>query len=346
MRNTAIFCFVSVLLAAALLISPPVATSASPTKSPLEIEKPAIDKLARLSASEHAMILFSLGNYITGYATDGRVEWIETGNTTTLTCGWPHPALSHNGNYVAFIKGSSTVSKACRIVVFNISDKSQHELIETDDDPGEISWAWDDSEIVYWDHGLNAVSIRGGKHLLLPPAKLKIDKRQFSHWVWYPMQWAHNDMGVAIELSTDVPIKNSDETKTQSVIAVVKDGVARIIDNGSQPAVSPLRNRLAYYHDGAIATVNFDGTDRQVVSSAPRQLFFMHEELFESLVWSPDAKQLFFGTIVSEDRRDKLYLLDVKSGHRNTFLSRTSMTIRGWHRSAGFPMENTHGSTE
>jgi hypothetical protein len=40
---------------------------------------------------------------------------------------------------------------------------------------------------------------------------------------------------------------------------------------------------------------------------------------------------LFFGTIVSENRRDKLYLLDVKSGRRERFLSETSIGIRGWH---------------
>jgi hypothetical protein len=52
--------------------------------------------------------------------------------------------------------------------------------------------------------------------------------------------------------------------------------------------------------------------------------------LFGNIVWSPDGNRLFFGTIVSENRRDNLYLLDVKSGHREQFQSHTSITIRGW----------------
>jgi len=59
-------------------------------------------------------------------------------------------------------------------------------------------------------------------------------------------------------------------------------------------------------------------------------MLFFKDELFWNIVWSPDGKRLFFGTIVSEDRRDDLYLLDVKSSRREQFLSHTSITIRGW----------------
>ena len=169
--------------------------------------------------------------------------------------------------------------------------------------------------------------------VLLPAIRMKIDNRQFSDWVWYSMQWMHNDKEVVVELSTDTPTKQPGETVTQSMIVAVKDGTPKIIDSGSRPAVSPLTNRIAYYQDDAIVTNNFDGTASVVVARAPRQLLFMREEFFSKIVWSPDATKLFFSTIVSEDRRDKLYLLNVKTGHSDLFLSGTSMTIRGWHNS-------------
>jgi hypothetical protein len=59
-------------------------------------------------------------------------------------------------------------------------------------------------------------------------------------------------------------------------------------------------------------------------------MLFFKEQLFGKIVWSPDGNRLFFGTIVSENRRDNLYLLELKSGRREPFLSHTSIAIRGW----------------
>lgn len=103
-----------------------------------------------------------------------------------------------------------------------------------------------------------------------------------------------------------------------------------MVDVGSRPSVSPISDRIAYYGRDGVVAVNADETGRSVLARAPGALF-LKEDLFGNIVWSPDGNRLFFGTIVSENRNDNLYLLDVKSGRRERFLSHTSITIRGWH---------------
>lgn len=95
--------------------------------------------------------------------------------------------------------------------------------------------------------------------------------------------------------------------------------------------VSPISDRIAYYAPEGIIAINADATGKTVLAKVPRAVLFSKDELFWKIVWSPDGNRLFFGTIVSENRRDNLYLLEVKSGRRERFLSHTSITIRGWH---------------
>ena len=318
------------LLVASLLLAATTLGTETPTKSLLEVEKPGIDKIAQLTAKEHSAILFAIADQLIGYAKDGHIEWIKSNhNPQRVTCAWPHPALSHAGLRVAFVSDSDE-PKHCRIVVRDVPTGVQRELIETADDPGEISWSWDYTEIAFLDHGISAVSVKDGvKRVILPSSMRKIGDQEFTFGVWYPMQWLHNNKDLVVELNTEIPTKEPGTYKQQSNLLLVSGGGARVIDIGSQPAVSPKSDRMAYYAPEGILATNVDATGKTVLTKAPGAVFFK-DELFWKIAWSPDGNRLFFGTIVSENRRDNLYLLDVKSGHREQFLSHTSITIRSW----------------
>jgi dipeptidyl aminopeptidase/acylaminoacyl peptidase len=319
------------LLVALLLLAPTALVSEVATK-PTEVEKPGINKVAQLTAREHSTILFTVADHAIGYAKDGAVEWINPDHQSSRnSCAWPHPALSHDGMRVAFVSDGDT-PEHCRIVIHDILTGAERELVETADDPGEISWSWDDAEIAFFDHGISALSVRHGvKRLILSFPVKKIGDHEFTFWVWYPMQWLHNGKDLVVELNTEIPTKEPGTYNQQSNLLLVTGGNARMIDIGSQPAVSPISDRIAYYASEGVAAINPDKTGKAVLADAPRTLLFFKGELFWKIVWSPDGNRLFFGTIVSENRRDNLYLLDVKSGRREQFLSHTSIAIRGWH---------------
>lgn len=219
----------------------------------------------------------------------------------------------------------------CQIVIQDVPTGVQRKLIETADDPGEISWSWDDNEIAFFDRGIAAVSVRDGvKRMLLAYPLKRIGGHEFTFWVWYPMQWLHNGTDLVVELNTEIPTKEPGTYNQQSNVLLVSGGDARVIDVGSQPAISPISDRIAYYSSEGLVAINADAAGKTILAKAPRTMLFFKDELFWRIVWSPDGNRLFFGTIVSEDRRDDLYLLDVKSGRREQFLSHTPITIRGW----------------
>jgi hypothetical protein len=219
----------------------------------------------------------------------------------------------------------------CRIVIHNIPTGSEQELVQTTDDPGEISWSWDDTEIAFFDHGISAVSVRNGvKRVLLPYPMRKIGGHEFTFGVWHPIQWLHDGKGLVVESNTEIPLKEPGTYHEQSNLLLVSGGDARMIEIGSQPAVSPTSDQIAYYAPEGIARINPDKTGKEVLAEAPRTMLFFKDDLFWKIVWSPDGKRLFFGTIVSENGHDNLYLLDVKSGRREQFLLHTSIAIRGW----------------
>jgi Tol biopolymer transport system component len=316
---------------AILLLASAARGNDSGTQSPLELERPGIDKIARLTATEHSTMLFAIADHLIGYAKDGHIEWINANrDAQRVTCGWPHPALSHDGLRVAFVSDSDKPGH-CRIAIHDTPTGVQRELVETTDDPGEISWSWDDTEIAFFDHGISAVSVRGGvKRVLLPYPMKKIGDHEFTFWVWYPMQWLHNGRDLVVELNTEVPTREPGTYTQQSNLLFVSGGGARVIDVGSEAAVSPASDRIAYYTSEGIVAANADGSGKTILARAPSSMLFFKDELFWKIVWSPDGNRLFFETAVSENRRDNLYLLNVKSGRREQFLSHTSITIRGW----------------
>lgn len=252
----------------------------------VELERAGIDKIARLTAAEKSTILFTLADYIVGYAKEGRVEWISSTDNRNRPCGWPHPALSHDGLRVALVLSSDT-PKRCRIMIYDIPTATQRQLAETSDEPGEISWSWDDGEISFFERGISAISVKNGvKRMLLPFPRKVDDSHQFTFSVWHPMQWLHNGRGLVVELETEIPTKEPGTHTYHGNLLLVSGGDAQVIDVGSRPAVSPVSDRIAYYTSGAILAINADKTGRIVLAKAPRTMLLFSETLFGNIVWS------------------------------------------------------------
>ncbi len=300
-----------------------------PETSLAERERSGIAKIARLTKLERSTILFTLNDNVVAYAREGQVGWVTTEDKNRRDlCGWPHPALSHDGKRVAFVLPTKGGDR-CRIVIDDIRTSTQHDLVELGDQPGEMSWSWDDTQIAFFDSEVTAVSVATGAKRILRRHRMSGDPR-LSYWAWNSVQWLHNDRDVLVELDEAVPTSRPGERTTPSDLLLFSGDTAHLIGSCWRPAVSPTSDRIACYAHEGIVTMNSDGTGKTVLAKAPRQLLFFREELWGTIAWSPDARRLFFGTWVSEDRRDTVYLLDVTSGRRQTFQSRTSIRIRGW----------------
>jgi len=299
-------------------------------ESLLKYEKDHIEKIRRFSDQERSTILFTVGGDVVGYARQGVLTWVDSGARPPM-CGWPHPSLSHDGTRIAFVSSSPTPRK-CLIVIYDIRSRERRTLIETSDDPGEISWSWDDTEVAFLDQGIHSINVTSGnKRELLSVAKRTIGGRRFTSWVWFPMQWLHNNKDLVIELQTEVALKEPGSHWYQSNILFVKSGDPTLFGPGSDPVVAPDGDRFAYYAEAGVMVTQVNGKETRVLSPPPRSLLFFQEDLAGPIVWSPDASRLFFGTVVSENRSDKVYLLNVRSGKGETFLTKTSIAIRGWH---------------
>lgn len=312
-------------LLVALLLSTAILSSEAKENTLQEREKPGIDKIARLTAREHSTILFTLANELMGYAKDGHVTWIDPGHSPSyIECQYPHPALSHDGLRVAFVSDGDPGRK-CSIVIYDIPTGERKTLVGTEDDPGEIAWSWDDKEIAFLEHGISTVSVadRSREAFPLPWADKECHEMRVS--VWQTYEWFRNGRGFILEFIADIPTKQPGTYTSRSEIFIVRDDNAHLLDIGHQPAVSPDSDRVAYYAREGILEINPDGSGRKVLWRASKpwpllsaccpNVFPPFSALLDKpIVWSHDGSQLFYGTWESEDYRDSIYLLDVKSG--------------------------------
>lgn len=296
-------------------------------------ERRGIEKLAALTAVDHSTLLFTIENETVGFARDGAVGRI--GHDWKGGCNrWTHPALSHDGARVAYVSADEREGQPlhdCRIAIYDFASGSEWTLLTTSDDPGEISWSWDDSRIVYmdrWGEGLSEVSVA-------TLARRKIPGGAGRWWVWYPTQWLHNERDLVIERSHEQPTGKPNEYTEQSDLFRLKKGSAERIAQGESPSVSPRSDRIAYFDGANVAIINADGTGKRIVARNPRTALFFRVDLAGPIVWSPDGEWLLFRSIEDEYGSGRLFMLDLESGKRSTLLRGTTISVRGW--SAGTP---------
>ena len=291
-------------------------------------ERAGIRRLAQLTAKDHSTILFTINDETIGLVKDGAVgrigrDWIHHCNRLT------HPALSHDGRQVAYVADGESEDRplrSCRIVIHELATGVDRTLIETNDDPGELSWSWDNTRILFFDppRGLSEVSVANS---IAKPISRRTPGRFFA---WYPMQWLHNNQDLVVERSEEVPTGAPRTVIEQSMLFTARADGAHLLALGSSPSVSPLSDRIAYFSIDGLAMINPDGSDKQLIARNPR-VFFSRADLGGPIVWSPEGGQLFFSAIETEYRSGRLFLVAVKSGKPRTFLSLTSIRIRGWH---------------
>ncbi len=304
----------------------------SETEWLLRVERPRIDKIAALTAQEHSIVLFSIAEYIVGYAKDGQLHWIST--TTGSPCPNAFPALSHHGDKVLYQVAAE--DHKCHLLVYNTTLHSSQQVLEKEGGAYfGTSWSWDDSQITFFDsRGVIILTIENGnQHVVLPQAELKKDGYSFEGGI----QWLH-DGRLILTLEKFIPdTKQRDPrwTSGESVIyiASVNDGQAHVLGIGNWPSVSPMSDEIAAFADNKLVVMTADGSQQRVVSNAPRYPHYL--PLFRGylgghIVWSPDAGRLFFMNIVSDNGADNIYLVDLRAGQRRLFLEKTSVSIIGW----------------
>jgi hypothetical protein len=168
---------------------------------------------------------------------------------------------------------------------------------------------------------------------MVPSSQLTIDGTPFGHLLGFSgaVQWTHDGNKLLAGFALDVPTRQPDTYNVEYRIELANDGILSKFDSGSDASVSPVADRIAWYSYNKIILANVDGTDRRVLTGAPRWMGIVPEGFGgRRLTWSPDGKQLFFGVVMSENCSDDVYLLQVETGRHRRFLHHTCITIRDW----------------
>ncbi len=307
-----------------------------------QIEQAHIEKVAQFTAKEHAAILFAIGDQVVGYASEGTAHKLDLphGNSRCVQ----NPALSHSGRYLAYLNGQQ--SEHCEILLLELATGKVRALAELAHQPFELSWSWNDSEIVFVDmqgHSpcIQAVSLQDGAvRVLVPPSQLVVNLSPtgiiFRFDSSFPIEWSRSERELMADFSRDVPTMQTNVYSSQPVevrIQLGKGNTVAEVGDGYGATVSPVADRIAWYQDSKIVAANIDGSDRQVLTGAPRWLGIFPGDFKGPLVWGPDGNRLFFGTFESETCRDSVYLLRADTRRARRFLSGTCIVVLDWRSS-------------
>lgn len=314
----------------------PAGTTAEEDAELWHFEGRNIAKVAQFTARQHATVLFTIDGLV-GFATAGTARRLDLPRGGS-GCANLNPALSHDGRLVAFITGDEP--KSCRIAIFEIASGKVRPLTDLKSNPGQLSWSWDDSEIAFFhwslsDPSVQAVVLRDGSvRTMVLFRQLTAHGMPFGYLVRFdasaPVQWSRLGNELFVGIIGDVPTRQPNAYTVEFSIERARDGVLSKFSEGGGATVSPVAERVAWHVGNKIVTANLDGTDRRVVSESPRWMGVMHEDLGGSPTWSPDGKQIFFGTVVSENCSDEVYLLQVGTGRYERFLHHSCIAIREW----------------
>jgi Tol biopolymer transport system component len=297
------------------------------------MERPRIQKIAALTAKEHSIVLFSIADYLVGYAKDGQLQWLSP--TKGSPCGYPFPALSHHGDKVLY--QVTAEDHKCNLLVYDTTSHSSHQVLEKERDAFlGTYWSWDDSQISVLDpRGIIILTLESGsQRVALPRSEVERD----GYSLGPTTAWSHEGDTLILTLEkfiADAKQRDPRWTSGRTVfyLASVKDGHAHVFAEGMWPSVSPAGDEIAAFADNKLVVMAADGSHQRVVSDAPRYpryLPLFRGDLGGHIVWSPNADRLFFMNIVSDNGADNVYLVDLRSGQRKLFLEKTSVSILGW----------------
>lgn len=104
-----------------------------------------------------------------------------------------------------------------------------------------------------------------------------------------------------------------------ATLAAADSGATLLIEDGSQPSVSPVSNRIAFYSTQAdsIGLSGFDvGIGLRPSERSLRYTEFIEDGLDSPAGWSPDGERLVFSSRREGDRRDRVYVV-AADGSRN-----------------------------
>ena len=299
-----------------------------------------VEKIAQFTAKEHAAILFSIEDGALGYANGGTVRKLDL-KGGSAQCPWPDPEVSHDGRFLAHLSDGG--SGGCAIQILELATGREWTLAELQFAPPGVSWSWDDSEIAFFDlrsplPSIQAVSLRGGSvRVLVPQSQLRIDETssgvRFRLDDRFSLQWSHSGREMLVDFSRDEPTQQANVYSAYPMVVRIDLANGNSIfelGDGEGAVVSPLADRIAWYRGNKIVAANIDGSDRQVLTGAPRWLGIFSGDFKGPLVWAPDGNRMFFGVWESETCKDDVYLLSADTRHAKRFLRGTCITILSW----------------
>lgn len=304
-------------------------------------DQPNIERIAQFSAQEHATILFTVGSDAIGYARDGTLRQLRL-PPSSFRCPRSAAALSHDGRTVAY--WSARPSGKCAITLLDLATGSSRPFPEVAAIWSALSWSPDDSEIAFnysTDHPtfsafIQAVDVRDGSiRTLVPPGPITVDGTQYSGRAFRfvdftPVQWSKAADTLLVGFTRDVPNPHSQWFDVKYGIALARHGVLFPFADGTNASISPVTDRVVWFALNKIDSAKLDGTDRRILSSAPRYAIIFPGSLSGPITWSPDGKHILFRNVVSDDCTDEIYLLNVDTGVRKRFLKHTCIEILDW----------------
>jgi hypothetical protein len=329
------------ILVASLLLS---IASGQVSESLKRREKSDITKLARITRADHSTIFFC-GVTDAGYVRDGEIYSIvlEAGNLRYLNYCFGQ-AVSRDGSRIAY----GIVTKAadgCRIVIRDLKTAAERDLALTEKCSRLLTWSWDDSEIAY--QGVKAIfalSVADGSKRLLGQLPLRIDGKIPSEgWSLQAIDWLHHRAEPVLDAEVCVPTSEPGTCVNQHQVLLLFRDDSRALEIGECNAVSPVDDSIAFIAHNTVWVVNIDGSIRRAVTTVPSTLFFLpflKEEPWLRIVWSPRGDRLWFHTIVSDEGATNVYLVDVRTGHRQQILKSSTISITDWRQSSPIPPIN------
>jgi hypothetical protein len=307
-------------------------------------EKSDIAKLARITGADHSTIFFC-GLTDVGYVRDGQVYSVvlEPGNLRYLNYCFGQ-AVSRDGSRIAY-SIATKAAEGCRIVIRDLKTAAERDLVSTERCSRLLTWSWDDTEIAYEGaKAIFAVSVADGSKRLLGQLPLRIDgKIPTEGWSLQAINWLHHRAEPVLDAEVCVPTSQPDTCANQHQVLLLFRDDSRALEIGDCAAVSPVDDSIAFIAHNTVWVVNINGSSRRGVTTVPSTLFFLpflKEEPWLQIVWSPKGDRLWFDTIVSDEGATNIYLVDVKTGHRQRILKSSSISITDWRQSSPIPAIN------